>query len=208
MKLQLALDLCTIDEARALVETIGELIDIVEVGTPMILQDGMAAVRAMTATGKTVLADTKIVDAGEHEALIAFDAGAALVTVLAAAADATVRGVVAAAAARQGRVVADMITIHDVAARAAGLVALGVDLVCVHTAYDRQGTGADPLAELGEVVGAIGAERSAVAGGLDAIKMQQVAALRPAVAVVGGAVTAQADPRAAAAQIRRVMEGA
>ncbi|MAE64734.1 MAG: 3-hexulose-6-phosphate synthase [Phycisphaeraceae bacterium] len=205
MQLQIALDLCTIDEGRALADALDDLVDIFEIGTPMILQDGMAAIRAMTAEGRTLLADTKIVDAGEHEALIAFDAGADLVTVLGVADDATVHGVVSAARARSGRVLADLITIHDVARRAVELVELGVDLVCVHTAYDRQSSGADPLAELAEVVAVVGAERCAVAGGLDAAKMPYVAALAPAVAVVGGAVATSAEPRGTAEEIRALM---
>lgn len=58
-----------------------------------------------------MLADLKIMDAGEHEASLAFAAGADIVTVLGLSADSTVSGAVAAArAAGGGRLVmADMI---------------------------------------------------------------------------------------------------
>ena len=103
MRLQLALDLCTIDEALAMLREVHDLVDITEVGTPMILRDGMAAVRAVKGQHPTmtVLADLKIIDAGEHEAALGVEGGADIITVLGAADDATIRGAVKAAAQRK-----------------------------------------------------------------------------------------------------------
>ncbi len=70
MKLQIALDTCTTEEATDILYTVGEYIDIIEVGTPMILDYGMELVRTLSEKfpAKIVLADTKIMDAGEYEA--------------------------------------------------------------------------------------------------------------------------------------------
>ena len=67
MKLELALDTFTPQSACALAERLQDFIDIVEVGTPMLLNYGMAAVRDMkkAVPGLTLFADTKIIDAPE-----------------------------------------------------------------------------------------------------------------------------------------------
>ena len=45
MKLQLALDDLTMDEALELTEKVREHIDIIEIGTPFVYQEGMRAVQ-------------------------------------------------------------------------------------------------------------------------------------------------------------------
>ena len=59
-------------------------VDIVEIGTPLLIAEGLGAVRAVCSAhpGMIVLADTKIMDAGGYEARLAFEAGADIVTVL------------------------------------------------------------------------------------------------------------------------------
>ncbi len=47
MKLQLALDLTTPEEALAMVAELADLIDIVEIGTPMLMRYGLATVETM-----------------------------------------------------------------------------------------------------------------------------------------------------------------
>src|SRR5690554_5121426 len=105
VKLQLALD-GTLDAARAVLEAAHSYVDVIEIGTPLIFREGVAAVRWARAAypGKAILADLKIMDAGEAEAAIAFEAGAGVVTVLGAAADATVCGAVRAARQHGGQI--------------------------------------------------------------------------------------------------------
>jgi 3-hexulose-6-phosphate synthase len=207
MRLQLALDLVTLDGARRLLDTLGDAVDIVEVGTPWIMQEGMRPVTALKQAYPhlQVLADLKIMDAGEHEARIGFDAGADIVTVLGAAGDRTVGGVVAAARRAKGEVMADLIAVPDVRRRAAEIDALGVDYVCVHTAFDEQQTGKDPLAELRLAREGCSRARAAVAGGVKLATLPAIAELQPAIVVVGGAITGAPDPAAVAREMQRLM---
>lgn len=78
-----------------------------------------------------VLADLKIMDAGEHEANLAFAAGADIVTVLGVAHDETIQGVVQAARRFGGgkEVMVDLINTNNPAARAKEVAKLGVDIV-------------------------------------------------------------------------------
>ena len=114
MKLQLALDRVDLSGILSVLHEIGDLVDIVEIGTPVIIREG---VRAVAETKRAfpkmeVLADLKIMDAGEYEASIGFDAGADIVTVLGAAHDATVLGAIRQARARSRRVMVDMIAVR------------------------------------------------------------------------------------------------
>lgn len=47
MKLQLALDDITLEEAMELVANVRDYVDIIEVGTPMVMEYGMAPVREL-----------------------------------------------------------------------------------------------------------------------------------------------------------------
>ncbi|HYD43551.1 MAG TPA: 3-hexulose-6-phosphate synthase [Anaeromyxobacter sp.] len=208
MRLQLAIDTLTLAEAEGLVARVGDLVDVVEVGTPLIIREGVGAVRRLRAAfpDAVLLADLKIADGGHLEAALGLDAGARIVTVLAAAADATIREVVRAARERGGEVMVDLMGVEDLARRAREVDALGADYVCLHTAVDVQAGHADlagaTLQGLRRVKAALDTARTAVAGGITLASCPAVAALAPDVVVVGSALTGAADPRAAAAAIR------
>ena len=150
VKLQVALDTLTLDECVHLLEEIREDTDIAEVGTPFIIEEGMRPVRELKKRFPEleILADAKIMDAGEYEAEKCFSAGADIVTVLGAANDATIEGVVRAAKRYGKKVMADMIEVSDLEKRAGEIDGLGVDYICVHTAWDVQNTGKNPLDDL------------------------------------------------------------
>ena len=82
MKLQLALDLVDLNEAQALLAELHDLVDLVEIGTPFLIREGVKAITDIKRTypALEVLADVKIMDAGDYEAKLAYDAGADIVT--------------------------------------------------------------------------------------------------------------------------------
>ena len=49
MRLQLAIDTQTLSEAEALVSRVRDLVDLVEVGTPLMIREGVGAVRRLRA---------------------------------------------------------------------------------------------------------------------------------------------------------------
>ncbi len=159
------------------------------------LREGVNALRQVRAAcpDLALLADFKIADAGELEARIAFEAGAHIVTVLGAAADATIAGTVKAARQAGGEIMADLIQVADPVTRASECLALGCDYVCVHTAHDQQ-EDSSPLRTLETVRQALPDARLAVAGGINLKTIDSIAALRPAVVIVGSAITGAADP--------------
>jgi len=204
VRLQLAVDLVEMAEARRLLDLTADLVDIVEVGTPLIIREGVRAVTELKSAypHNLVLADLKIMDAGGLEARIGFDAGADIVTVLGAAHEETLQGALASARASGGEIMVDLIAVPDPAARARDVDALGADYVCVHTAFDVQASGADPLLHLQHVGPVLRRSRLAVAGGIAPATARAVAAHRPDIVVVGGAIACSQDPARAAREIR------
>ncbi len=206
MQLQVALD-CPLDTALDLLARVGSAVDRAELGTPLLLREGLHAARAIGERFRTLpmTADAKIMDAGELEAELAFQAGCDIVTVLAAASNQTIGGTVRAAQRHGGRVMADMIEAPDPVDRACRLWELGVDLVCVHTAFDVQGEGKNPLAALSAMRSAFPDRPIAVAGGIGAGTLGPVLPLRPEIIIVGGAILNAADPLAAVRGIKEQM---
>ena len=202
-QLQLALD-HSLEDGLAILSTLSQHIDIIEVGTRLIIHHG---VQAVSTTKKaypkhTVLADVKIMDAGEDSADLAFAAGADIVTVLGCASDSTIAGVVASAKKHNAHVMADLIQVSDLNERSAQLLALGVDYLCVHTAFDAQATTSSPCQHLATLHKTFPEAQLAIAGGLSLEKLAEVIPYNPAIVVVGGAITKADDPEAAANAIQ------
>lgn len=203
MRLQFAMDTLTTESALDLAAKAAPYVDILELGTPLIKSEGLAAITAVKAAhpDKTVFADLKTMDAGELEADIAFSAGADLVTVLGVAGDSTIAGAVAAATKHGKGVVVDLIGVSDKAARAREVVALGAVFVEMHAGLDEQaedGYSLDALLAAGE-----SAEVPfSVAGGVSADSVEAVQRAGADVAVAGSAIYSASDVAAAAAAIR------
>ncbi len=204
MKLQVALD-GPIEHSLAILQVIRPYIDIAEIGTPLIYREGIgAALRVRQAfPDLTLLADLKIMDAGEEEASTTFSAGCDIVTVLGLAADVTVRGVLAAAQDFSRQVMVDMIQVPDLVARSRELLEMGCHLLCVHTAYDLQSSGRTPLDDLRCLRRTLPDAPLAVAGGIGPDTIDEVVTLAPKIVVVGAAITNASDPARVAQAIRR-----
>jgi 3-hexulose-6-phosphate synthase len=194
--------------ALALIAAVHPHHDIVEIGTPLLIEEGLRAVEAVKARWPDTpcLADLKIMDAGHLEAGSAFRRGADIVTVLGLADDETVRGALVAAATHGGQVMADLIQVPDPARRAAELEALGVPIVCLHTAHDVQGD-ADPLAHLRATRAAVSC-RIAIAGGLGLEDVEATVRRGADVLVFGGAIARHPDPGGLAAAIAAALREA
>lgn len=208
MKLQVALDFFDIETAIRLIAELRDVADIIEVGTPFIIKEGIRAVAEVKRAypDAVVLADLKIMDAGEHEARIAFDAGADIITVLGAAEDATIVAAVAEARKYDRQVMVDMISVPDIRKRAMEIDQFGVDYICVHTAFDVQGDGRNPLKELQEIVESGVGAKLAVAGGINADTLSRILPQAPEIVIVGGSITSRKDRRAAALELKELMK--
>lgn len=206
-KLQLALD-GQIDEGLAILKLVHQYIDIIEVGTPLILREGVRAIQAIQKVYPEleILADFKIMDAGYEEARIAFSAGATMVTVLGVAHDSTIESAVQAAKENEAKIVIDMMRVPSPIERTPTLLEMGCDIICFHTAFDVQGQ-YNPLPELiSSIQSAIPDFSLAIAGGIKPDRVHEVLALHPDILVVGGGITRADNPMQAAKALKEALE--
>ena len=208
-KLQLALDLLEIDRAIRIAEEAAEYIDLIEVGTPLVKSEGMAAVRALRKAfpDHGIVADMKTMDTGAIEVEMAAKSGADIVAILGGADDSTIEDAVRSARKYGVALMADLLSVDDPINRAKKLEELGIECICVHAGIDQQMKGMDALAVLETVVGAVGAEVTvAVAGGLDSEDAAKAASLGADVIIVGGAITRSDDAASSAEAIRDAID--
>lgn len=203
MKLQVAMDVLTVEAALELAGKVAEYVDIIELGTPLVKNAGLSAVTAIKTAhpDKIVFADLKTMDAGELEAEIAFSAGADLVSVLGGADDSTIAGAVKAAKAHNKGIVVDLIGVADKVTRAKEARALGAKFIEFHAGLDEQ---AKPGYNLDVLLGAGEEARVpfSVAGGVNLSTIGAVQRAGADVAVVGGSIYSADDPALAAKQLR------
>lgn len=208
IKLQVSLDLLDREQALNLVERTQTCVDIVEVGTPLALREGISVITAIKNRfpALLVLADYKIVDGGFYESDMAFQAGADIVTVLGVASDATIAGALKASREHGGQIMIDLLGLDLKESNIAHLDGLGADYLCVHTAIDDQESGSSPLDDLKKVSRLLRKSCLTVAGGLNESNLVRVMPYHPAIVIVGGGITRNGDPGEAAVRVRKIMD--
>ncbi len=203
VRLQLALD-GNLDSSLKVLQAVRPYIDIAELGTPLIYREGIAVAKRVRAMfpDLMILADFKIMDAGEEEAAIAFEAGCDLVTVLGVTQDATMRGALESARRYGKQIVVDLMGVPDLRTRVPALQSMGCHYLAIHLAHDLQSAaGASPVDHLQQLRQQLPSAELAVAGGIGPAILDAVLQLHPAIVIVGSAITGAYDPAAVARTI-------
>ena len=192
---QVALDVVDVEQAMKISRlAVKGGVEWIEAGTPLIKVAGLEIVRRLRRAfpKKTIVADMKIMDTGALEVELAAKAGADVVCVLGAAADATISEAVTAARKHGVKVLVDLIAVADPRARAEEVEKIGADYICVHVGIDQQKLGIDPLEQLRTVAGSVKVP-IAVAGGITAKTAPEIVRHGASIVVVGGAITKSKD---------------
>lgn len=220
MKLQLTLDSPSVEDCLDLVLATRDYVDIVEVGYPLLVEEGLSLVHHVKHAfpKKTVLADVKIFHSGGYVARKCFERGADVVTVLGLASDETFRAVLDVAHEHGGSVVGDLAGTESPVARALELEVLGVGEVVVPSGLGVDGNELSEVADLGEqptddvplrrlldLNEQLSTTRTAVVGHIGLDNIDDAVAARPSTILVGRAIVAAQDPRAAAAALKAHM---
>ncbi len=173
-KVQISLDLTNLEDALATAEAAMAVgVDWLEAGTPLILAEGLRAVRGLRERfpGVPIVADLKTMDGGYLEAEMMAKAGATHVVVMARAHEETIKCVVKAGRDFGIGVMGDNLGYETMVDGAKRLEDLGCGYVIHHIGYDeRRGIAAmakrppNPLDELREVVAAVQVPVQAVGG--------------------------------------------
>jgi len=208
--IQIALDSLDFNQTVALADQVAPYVDIFEIGTPCIKYNGVNLVKELRQRypDKLLLVDLKTMDAGEYEAGAFYAAGADIVTVLGVSGLATIGGVIKAAKKHGAEVQVDLINVADKASVARESVALGAQIMGIHTGLDAQAAGQTPFADLQDIA-ALGLNvRISVAGGIKQATVQQVVSSGANIIVVGAAIYGAPCPATAAREIRELVDAA
>lgn len=206
---QVSLDVERIDQALELAEqAVRAGVDWLEAGTPLILGEGLHAVRALKECfpDKPLVADLKTMDGGYLEAEMMAKAGADMVVVMGVAHPATIRAVVRAAKDYDIEVMGDVLAASDKASCARMLEKNGVDYIILHTGYDerREILDASPLDDLDAVVKAVNIPVQAV-GGLSIEQAIQMPELGAPLVVIGAPLAIKDDAFQAAGDVEETL---
>lgn len=207
MKLQLALDEHKLEDALEFAERVIDYVDIIEIGTPFVIDSGMEGVRRFREKfpDKEILSDEKIMDGGYYEAQLGYEAGAEYVTALGVTDVLTVKQCLKAAHDFGKQLVIDMICVKDMPEKIKEMEDLGVDVLAVHTGADQQAAGITPLDDLKIMTQYAEKAKIAVAGGISSKTIQDYVALKPDIIIVGSSITHADDPAEEARLIKEAM---
>lgn len=210
MKLQLALDRLTIEEAIAVARAAEPYYDWLEVGTSLLKEFGMESLRQIRKAfpDKFIVADIKTFDNALYEFDLCFRYGADAATVMAAAPTATVDACRGMAKQYDKLCIVDLLN-----ASAIHYVPLFEDpniVICLHTGKDQQevdGAAIDTGSRYDFSPFIVdGGATIAVAGGITAASLSSLRKLRPEIAIVGTGITKAANPNAAAREIYTALQ--
>ena len=195
--LQVALDHSDLPSAIKAIKTVGDSVDIIEVGTILILQAGDQAVRCIRAMypDKTIVADTKCADAGGTVAENVQKAGADWTTVICCPTIPTMKAAAEKIAAVQVELYGDWTY-----AQAQLWLAVGIRQVIYHQSRDAllagETWGEKDLAKIQKLID-MGFQVS-VTGGLDVDTLKLFKGMAVYTFITGRGITAAQDPAQAA----------
>jgi len=193
MKLQIALDLTNKKDALTICKKINKNIDIIELGTPLIKQQGLKIIKSFKKFKKPLVADLKTMDVGFLEAELAFKAGADITTVCGCSDNETIKGAIKAAKKHKKKIYVDLISVKDTKKRAKEVLKLGANYVCIHTAIDAQKKGKSPLNDLKKISKIT--KKIAIAGGINKKNINKITKYKPEIIIVGSAITKSKNPQ-------------
>lgn len=138
MKLQVAFDTTTIEQALEQAVALQEYIDIVEIGSLLLYAYGTSAIERFREVlpQHQLLADMKIVDRGKEATQVALKAGADWVTVLAGTGKSVIHATCTTAHEARKRVMLDLIDASSPGQSALEATSLGVDALLFHKPAD------------------------------------------------------------------------
>ena len=207
--LQLSLDWMDMDHAIQVVHELYNWLDIIEIGTPMIFDYGLSCINKMKHffPEKIVLADMKIIDAGKLETEMAIKMGADIITVMGAANNLTIKMAVEAAHKSGREIMVDLLGLDQIERKTIALEEMGVDYICVHTAFDMKAESDRPVEDLERVKRVLRVGKTAIAGGITLNELNTVMSGHPDVVIVGGGILNSNDRKKITEQFYAVCGG-
>lgn len=201
-KLQLALDVWSLDEAFVILADVAEYVDIIEAGTPLVVNQGIDSLKAIKDKYpiKEFTIDAKITDEF-YIAQKAFAAGADYTTVLGILSDEAVSSAINEGKKAGKEVMVDLMNVKDKLQRTQQVKEMGAHYVIVHYGLDEQRLGKTPLEDL-KTIKQNTDMKVAVAGGINLDTLSDYLKEHPDIIIVGKALVENPDRKNVAMKMR------
>lgn len=215
VRIQLALDRMTIQEAIHMAQQVEPYVEWIEVGTSLIKEFGIESVRQMKQAfpDKIIVADIKTFDNAKYEFELCFEAGADVATVMGAAPDATLELCMQTARKYNAQTMMDLLNVSP--EKIHELEQYTDAVLCHHVSKDEQEhsgrvAGQKNLKQHNITSQSTNANARkpeiAVAGGITLDTLPTILQQSPAVIIVGSAITKASQPAEAAQHIRQCIQ--
>ncbi len=188
MKIQVAIDRVTTEQAIGIIKEVKASVDIIEIGTSLIKDYGLESIRRIRHAfpDLNILADIKTMDEAEYEFRAAYRAGADILTVMGAASITSIEICRAVAEEYQKEYMIDLLEVST--DKIDKLKKFQDAIFCVHLPADQDGFGLEELIEKSRKE-LIDCPRLAVAGGVSLKTLSIIKESGFEIAIVGGAIT-------------------
>lgn len=204
MKIQLAIDRVSIEKAKEISKKASPYIDIIEVGTSLIKDFGVKSIKELKETfpHKIILADIKTMDEGAYEFKAAFNSGADIATVMAAASIDTIKACYEISQSFNKLMMIDLLEVDN--EKINKLKTFNNAIFCIHAPSD--GGENDLTSLLKEFKKMFPEVRNiAVAGGVNYDTITSIKEAEAAVVIIGGAITKAINIEEAARKFRELI---
>jgi 3-hexulose-6-phosphate synthase len=204
MKIQVAIDRVTVEEALSLIQECTEA-DIIELGTSLSKDYGLESLRRIREAfpNHTLLADIKTIDEGKYEFTQYYDNDADILTVMGASTKETIQVCWETAQAFKKEMMIDLLECSD--EKIEEINSFDNAIYCLHFSVD-----ADKDYSVKDVVTQFkerhpSVKRIAIAGGMNKERIEELKGLDVEIAVVGSAVTKSDHPKETLSKIKGVI---
>lgn len=192
MKLQVSFDLSSLENALEIASEVAEYTDILEVGTLLIYNHGIAAVSQFKEKfeHKTILADSKIVDNAKDAAALFARAGADWITVLAGTDRNIIHAACSSANELNKKIMLDLIDAPAIGQSALEASKMGVNALLYHHIPDTKST----LSETWEIIRGNTDLPIFVSGKITKETIDEILLLKPDGIVIGKSILSMENP--------------
>lgn len=205
LKLQVAIDRVSLDQAESFIKKLAPYSDILEAGTSLIKDYGVQALAVLkkAAPGTLLLGDMKTIDEGDYEFYRGYQSGADILTVMGASSVATIEKCYRVAEQTGHEMMIDLL---ECAPETIDRITDFPNAIyCLHASVDKGAT-ADPNGDILAFKKHFPSiRRIAIAGGINLEGIEKMRESSPEIVIVGSGITKAGDMALAAQNFRKAM---
>lgn len=186
IKWQCGLDVYNMEQAHAMLDAVGDMPDIIEIGTPLILCEGTKAIKEVRERLPEVeiLVDCKLIDATTFITPPFFEAGADIATVDGGSHDYVISEMVRYSHELGKPCEIDLMNVKDLEGRAQELLDMGVDIIGMHAPSQALRPNEIHHHDIRRILSVVPAEKVCIAHSITLDTLDTFLEYKPGIAVV------------------------